>query len=67
MARLAKEIEEYMESEGFKLIRRSKHNVWSDGYSTVVTGITVSDRRAFDNIKSDVRRSKRRTSDETAG
>lgn len=49
-----------MVQEGFRLVRTSKHFVWSDGRFTVVTAASPSDRRAFKNVVSIVRRLRRK-------
>ena len=48
---LSKEVHQLMKENGFWVIRRSKHLIWSNGKVTVVTAVSPSDYRAFRNIK----------------
>jgi len=51
-----KRIESMMEKNGFKLLRKTKHVTWTNGKNKIFTALTPSDHRAFQNIRTVVRR-----------
>lgn len=57
---VSKDIATFLSSEGFHIVRQKNHAVWSDGTNRIVTAVSASDKRAFDAVKSQVRRLKRK-------
>ncbi len=52
--RIDREIASFMEANGYRLVRSTGHNVWSNGTHTVVTSRSPSCHRVLKNIKRDV-------------
>lgn len=52
-------IEKFLREEGFVILRFGKHTTWTDGKVVVTTPKSVSDRRAYMNKVTEVRRLRR--------
>lgn len=57
---MKREVAAIMESAGYKLVRKGKHNIWSNGAYMIVTAVSPSDQRALKNIRAEVRRASRK-------
>lgn len=64
MSDVQRQIDEYLENNGFKLLRRNKHLIWSDGINQITTAMSASDYRAFYNIRATVRRLQKKSLEE---
>lgn len=61
MSDTQRKVEKLLKDEGFTMVRAcgSGHRIWSDGKVRLTIGSSLSDRRAFQNVKADIRRARR--------
>jgi hypothetical protein len=61
MSDTQRKVEKMLKDEGFTMVRvcGSGHKIWSDGKVRLTIGSSLSDRRAFQNVKADIRRARR--------
>jgi hypothetical protein len=61
MSDTQRKVEKLLKDEGFTMVRicGSGHRIWSDGSVRLTIGSSLSDRRAFNNVRADIRRARR--------
>lgn len=63
-----RKVEKLLKDEGFTMVRvcGSGHKIWSDGTVRLTIGSSLSDSRAFQNVRADIRRARRQAQQETS-
>jgi len=67
MSDTQRKVEKLLKDEGFTMVRicASGHRIWSDGKVRLTIVSSLSDRRAFQNVKADIRRARRQAEEHT--